>query len=340
MPTAKKIISSFNQFSAPINKQMQTYLRRSNIPAFSMMLKKLTLDTFFYNHEIIEKALGAYTVHINNLVYDCLVESVAKSIYASINPANETPGPRVGWWTMASITDLIRRNSSFCLAGEKEEMIFVTYGFAQVDQETLDKILNGEVDNVIAMKFADFSQDKFNAIINQIITNVVAVINGMEQSYWPTVYKIAEDETVDEKLIGLFYNSIGQVVGNETEDDDVKTNAEYFLSAMTLFCSSVLVNGGIALEVIQDVLAKTSVNYDDSTTIKKGKLTVPATSLIYSFNSNPEINVMLEFTNDLIDTACQNKPGELTKTFRNELGRKLRHAVSDFCSYVFIATAE
>ena len=121
----KRIISSYNRFIANIDKQLQGYMRRSNIPAFSNMLKKLTVTTFFYNHDVIKKAVGTKIVLIDNLVYDLLVEALAKSIYSNVNTTDRIDSTKVGWWTNSSIVDIIRRNSAFCPGGDDDHHVSV-----------------------------------------------------------------------------------------------------------------------------------------------------------------------------------------------------------------------
>ena len=347
MITPRKIISSYNTFANPINKKIQTYLRRSNVPAFSMMMKKLTMETFFYNHDLLEKAVGKNMVLLNNLVYDCLVDALVDSIYNAVNNTTDTINPSlVGWWTKASITDMVRMGSTFCPCGDNDELYFISYGFAGVDQETLDKILAGEDPNIKAMKFADFSQDKFNVVVNQIVENTVVSIMNMQKAVWPTAYCVDSDEKLDDKLIAMFYKSLKTIKDDEMEKG---TNEEVskqdfaiacVMRALTLFVSSIMADGGVELDIVKSVLENTSINYWPSE-IKKGKSSVTGTCMMYALESAPnEIFVQVEFQNSLAISCVYNPESELTKTLRSELGRKLRRVISDFCSYTFAASAD
>ena len=332
----KRIVSSYNRFAAAIDKQLQGYMRRSNIPAFSAMLKKLTLKTFFYNHDVIKKAVGTKIVLIDNLVYDLLVESLAKSIYSAVNSTDKVDGTKVGWWTNSSIVDMVRRNSAFCPGGEDDEMYFVSYGFEAMNADTIESIEAGKAEGITLMKFLDFDESKFNGVVLAIIRNVMATVESVRTTYWPTVYQLEEGETLDDHLINIFLRSMESV--KESADDDTSVETA-FMESVTLFGSTVLADGGVDLENVRTVLEKTTIRYVREK-IKKTKTQIEALTMYYSFKDDNDEDIMISvtFPTDTIVTVFNSQEDKIPKTMRGDLGRRLKAYVNDFCNFMFLAS--
>lgn len=328
----KRIISSYNRFIANVDKQLQGYMRRSNIPAFSNMLKKLTTTTFFYNHDVIKKAVGSKIVLIDNLVYDLLVEALAKSIYSVVNTTDRVDNTKVGWWTNSSIVDIIRRNSAFCPGGDDDAMYFVSYGFEAMSAETIDGINSDENTRIALMKFEDFSEAKFNTVVMAIINSTLNTIKSVRNTYWPTVYLLDYGESLDEHLVDLFLNALDSVKADASKDANLEI---VFMEAVTLFGSSVLADGGVDLENVKDVLEKTTIRYANDK-IKKTKTIIDALTMYYTQTGNAETYISVTFSHSTIATVFNAARGEIPKTVRAELGRRLKSYIIDFCNYVFL----
>lgn len=332
----KRIVSSYNRFAATIDKQLQGYMRRSNIPAFSYMLKKLTMKTYFYNHNVIKKTIGSKIVLIDNLVYDLLVESLAKSIYSAVNTTDRVDVTKVGWWTNSTIVDMVRRNSAFCPGGTDDEMYFVSYGFEAMSKETIKGIEEGNTDGFVLMKFSDFSEPQFNSVILAIIRNVMDTIASVRTTYWPTVYQLNAGESLDDHLVNLFMTALDSVKEGVSDDTSVETA---FMEAVTLFGSTVLADGGVDLENIKHVLERTEIHYVHEK-IRKAKSIIDVLTMYYTFNERAEDEVLIyvSFPVDTIITIFSSSDGKIPKTMRGELGRKLKAYVNDFCNYTFLAS--
>lgn len=344
---AKRIVSSYNKFTAPITKEVQNYLRRSNIPAFSIMLKKLDLGMYFYNHDVIAKALGDNVVLLNNLVFDCLVDAISKSIYDAVNnTTNVTDGTKVGWWTMSSITDVVRMNASFAMGGDDEAMYFVSYAFEAMTQETIDQLTTGDNPKVVMMKFSDFQEDRFNEVVNKVIENSISVLEYTQAQIWPEAFKCGPNEELRDHLVDGFITTLEDVRNAcaKMDDDDqviegMSPAMSAFTRAVSLFVSTTLANGGVGLDTVVDSMSKSNISYSD-TVISKGKKKEPGIILIYSLKDNPEINVSAEFPTKLIENAVNNDIKDFTKTYRAELGTKLRGIITDYCHYVFLTSED
>ena len=339
----RKIMSSYNKFIAPINKSIQTYLANSSVPMFQS-LKKMSLDVYCYNYKLLEKTFGKNMVLLNNLVYDCLVESIVNSIYRGFN-ADENS---VGWWTKATLTDLVRRTSAFCPAGDTEELYYVSYGFGAIDENTLNTLLEDEKTNdkctIRLMAFSDFSYAKFNQVTNQIIDNVVTTINEMIPSVWPTVYHVRDDETVEDRLMDLFDQSVSTAKDqNSTGDDEVDT-LSWFTASLTLFVSSALTDGGASLEAVQDVLRKTTYRFWKMPTKGKAKDALTYGIMYSNISENEDseergVCVVAEFTDTQINSLLSHDFDNLSNTNKNAIHKKLKKFINDFCSYLVATIA-
>lgn len=338
----KKIVQSYNRFTNPINKSIQNYLANCRIPMFTT-LRKVTIDVYCYNYKTFEKVFGKNMVLLNNLVYDCLVDAIVASLYKSLCEAKH----QVGWWTKATLTDMVRRTSAFCPAGDTEDLYYVSYGFGAIDQNTLQTLLKDEVENpnctIRLMKFEDFSYGKFNAVTMQIINNVVTTLNEMVPSVWPTIYLTSETETVEDRLLKLLDDSVASALESkeimEDKEAEVMTN---FTSAILLFVSSAIVDGGVCLEAAQHTLEQTSYKFWKENKAKKKSTELNYGILFTNVNAENveektkenEASVTVEFTDKQIAAIMNREVKDLSATNRKDIARKLKRLVTDFCGYV------
>ena len=188
------------------------------------------------------------------------------------------------------------------------------------------------------MKFLDFSENKFNGVILALIKNVMSTIESVRTTYWPTVYQLGPDESLDDHLVNIFLQSLESVKEGVTEDTSIETA---FMESVTLFGSTVLADGGVDLDNVKNVLEKTTIRYVREK-IKKSKTQIDALTMYYTFKDEDDEDIMISvtFPDDMIITVFYSQEEKIPKTMKGELGRRLKSYVNDFCNFMFLASCD
>lgn len=326
-----KVDAAVKNYITKVEKRIARNMSDFNVPILEVLKPTFTLELYFLNYEALRRLMGDFMSQVDRMVVGAIVDTMAEDLAETMT----TNKGYIGLWDSYIIRDMFI--TSLMIAHDTEGYYMTTCQIARLVESSSEL----EYPEEARMDYKNYNPNKFFVFVNYLHTEVTKTISNYMSERIPKVFAYDGKPNLNIALYDLFIElmvnrhqvntALQDVTGVLGTDEYINAFTAAFDRPFLLSIGVILLNCGIAEDVVNDTLANSEFNavYDDPAKVALNDMTI-----VYTIRSTIDAKNAASISFRISDmiTMLTTEADKYPKTRKTSFGKLFKKFILDCCT--------
>ena len=326
-----KVDAAVKNYITKVEKRIARNMSDFNVPILEVLKPTFTLELYFLNYETLRRLMGDFMSQVDRMVVGAIVDTMAEDLAETMT----TNKGYIGLWDSYIIRDMFI--TSLMIAHDSDGYYMTTCQITRLVESSPEL----EYPEEARMDYKNYNPNKFFVFVNYLHTEVTKTISNYMSERIPKVFAYDGKPNLNIALYDLFIElmvnrhqvntALQDVTGVLGTDEYINAFTAAFDRPFLLSIGVILLNCGIAEDVVNDTLANSEFNavYDDPAKVALNDMTI-----VYTIRSTIDAKNAASISFRISDmiTMLTTEADKYPKTRKTSFGKLFKKFILDCCT--------